>query len=50
RNAAAGTLRAKDPATVAERRLRFFAFDLATDPDSTDADLGSALKALGFTA
>ncbi|GAA4004038.1 NAD-dependent DNA ligase LigA [Allokutzneria multivorans] len=50
RNAAAGTLRAKDPATVAERRLCFFAFDLATDPDSTDADLGSALNALGFTA
>ena len=30
RNAAAGTVRAKDPATVAERRLRFFAFDLDT--------------------
>ena len=30
RGAAAGTLRAKDPATVAERRLRFFAFDLDT--------------------
>src|SRR5215208_7223435 len=28
RNAAAGTIRAKDPAQVAERRLRFFAFDL----------------------
>jgi DNA ligase (NAD+) len=50
RNAAAGTLRAKDPATVAERRLRFFAFDLDTDPDSADTDLGSALKTLGFTA
>ncbi len=28
RNAAAGTIRAKDPATVSERRLQFFAFDL----------------------
>jgi DNA ligase (NAD+) len=50
RNAAAGTLRAKDPATVAERRLRFFAFDLDTDPDSAETDLGSALQTLGFTA
>ena len=31
RNAAAGTVRAKDPAVVAERRLRFFAFDLYAD-------------------
>ena len=30
RGAAAGTMRAKDPAAVAERRLRFFAFDLDT--------------------
>ena len=30
RGAAAGTIRAKDPAVVAERRLRFFAFDLDT--------------------
>ncbi|HKN51101.1 MAG TPA: NAD-dependent DNA ligase LigA, partial [Amycolatopsis sp.] len=50
RNAAAGTLRAKDPATVAERRLRFFAFDLDTDPDSTEGDLDRALQAIGFTA
>ncbi len=50
RNAAAGTLRAKDPATVTGRRLRFFAFDLDTEPDSTDADLGRALVAIGFTA
>ncbi|MET7283221.1 NAD-dependent DNA ligase LigA [Kribbella sp. NPDC005582] len=50
RNAAAGTLRAKDPATVAERRLQFLAFDLHTDPDSTEADLERALKTLGFTA
>ena len=28
RNAAAGTIRAKDPATVKGRDLRFFAFDL----------------------
>ena len=50
RNAAAGTLRAKDPATVAGRRLRFFAFDLDTDADSAEADLASALHTLGFTA
>lgn len=61
RNAAAGTLRAKDPATVAGRRLRFFAFDLDTadstdsadsadSADSTDSDLGSALHTIGFTA
>ncbi|WP_153031947.1 NAD-dependent DNA ligase LigA [Amycolatopsis sp. YIM 10] len=48
RNAAAGTLRAKDPATVAGRNLRFFAFDLYSDIAETD--LGSALHALGFTA
>lgn len=50
RNAAAGTLRAKDPAAVAERRLRFFAFDLDTEPDSAETDLNRALDALGFTA
>ncbi len=50
RNAAAGTLRAKDPATVAERRLRFFAFDLHTEPDSAETDLDLALRTLGFTA
>jgi DNA ligase (NAD+) len=49
RNAAAGTLRAKDPATVAERRLQFFAFDLLSDRDSTDADLERALQTMGFT-
>jgi len=48
RNAAAGTLRAKDPATVAERRLQFFAFDLDTDPDTAESDLDSALVTLGF--
>ena len=50
RNAAAGTLRAKDPAVVAERRLRFFAFDLETEPDSAETDLDRALRTLGFTA
>jgi DNA ligase (NAD+) len=58
RGAAAGTLRAKDPATVAERRLRFFAFDLDT-PDTTigggnadadGADLEDGLTRLGFDA
>jgi DNA ligase (NAD+) len=50
RNAAAGTLRAKDPATVAGRRLQFFAFDLDTSTDA-DAwtDLENGLRALGFT-
>jgi len=49
RNAAAGTLRAKDPATVAERRMQFFAFDLDTDPDSVENDLDRGLRTLGFT-
>ncbi|WP_429416642.1 NAD-dependent DNA ligase LigA [Nocardia sp. GAS34] len=47
RNAAAGTLRAKDPATVAERRLRFFGFDLDTAADDAAVDLGEGLRALG---
>ncbi|MFE7746610.1 NAD-dependent DNA ligase LigA [Nocardia sp. NPDC057455] len=46
RNAAAGTLRAKDPATVAERRLQFFGFDLDTSAAAA-ADLGAGLRALG---
>jgi DNA ligase (NAD+) len=46
RGAAAGTLRAKDPATVAERRLRFFAFDLDSD---SGGDLEEGLSTLGFT-
>ena len=49
RGAAAGTLRAKDPATVAERRLQFLAFDLLSDTDNTDADLEQALRTMGFT-
>jgi DNA ligase (NAD+) len=49
RNGAAGTLRAKDPATVAERRLQFLAFDLLSDRDTTDADLERALRSMGFT-
>ncbi|WP_427892801.1 NAD-dependent DNA ligase LigA [Kribbella sp. GL6] len=49
RNAAAGTLRAKDAATVAERRLQFLAFDLLTERESTDADLERALRTMGFT-
>ena len=48
RGGAAGTLRAKDPATVAGRRLQFFAFDLYADTPTTD--LEAALKALGFAA
>ena len=49
RGAAAGTIRAKDPAVVAERRLRFFAFDLDTD-DGAQADVEDALRTLGFDA
>ncbi|HEY1276337.1 MAG TPA: NAD-dependent DNA ligase LigA [Thermoleophilaceae bacterium] len=49
RTGAAGTVRAKDPAAVAERRLRFFAFDLDTS-DGAKADLEEALKTLGFDA
>jgi DNA ligase (NAD+) len=49
RGAAAGTLRAKDPATVAERRLRFFAFDLDAAGGAA-ADLEDALTRLGFDA
>src|SRR5690242_632779 len=49
RNAAAGTVRAKDPAVVAERRLRFFAFDLDAE-DGARADLEDALRTLGFDA
>jgi DNA ligase (NAD+) len=47
RGAAAGTIRAKDPAVVAERRLRFFAFDLDTDA-AADDDVEAALRTLGF--
>jgi DNA ligase (NAD+) len=49
RGAAAGTIRAKDPAVVAERRLRFFAFDLDTT-DGARADVEDALRTLGFDA
>jgi len=50
RGGAAGTLRAKDPATVAGRRLQFFAFDLdAADPDGARTDLENGLRTLGFT-
>jgi DNA ligase (NAD+) len=49
RNAAAGTVRAKDAAKVAERRLRFFAFDLDTESPQ-ERDLEAALQDLGFEA
>jgi DNA ligase (NAD+) len=49
RNAAAGTVRAKDPKTVEGRRLRFFAFDLDTEGEVHD-DLEAGLKDLGFDA
>jgi DNA ligase (NAD+) len=49
RGAAAGTLRAKTPAAVEGRRMRFFAFDLDTG-DGAHADLEEALESLGFEA
>ena len=49
RNAAAGTVRAKDPAAVAERRLHFFAFDLDASEGAPE-DLEEGLKTLGFDA
>ena len=49
RGAAAGTLRAKTPAAVEGRRMRFFAFDLDTT-DGAHADLEQALESLGFEA
>ncbi len=49
RNAAAGTIRAKDPAVVAERRLRFFAFDLDASGEAP-ADVEAGLRELGFEA
>ncbi|UGT43542.1 NAD-dependent DNA ligase LigA [Nocardia yamanashiensis] len=48
RNAAAGTLRAKDPATVAERRLQFFGFDLDDSSGDAALDLEDGLRALGI--
>ena len=42
-------MRAKDPAVVAERRLRFFAFDLDTE-DGVHADVEEGLRGLGFDA
>lgn len=49
RGGAAGTLRAKDPAAVAGRRLRFFAFDLDAS-NGAHADVEDALRTLGFDA
>jgi DNA ligase (NAD+) len=49
RNAAAGTVRAKDPAAVAERRLHFFAFDLDAS-EGAASDLEEGLRSLGFDA
>ena len=48
RNAAAGTVRAKDPKAVAGRRLRFFAFDLDAEGGEAADDLGEALRELGL--
>ena len=48
RNAAAGTLHAKDRAKVADRPLSFFAFDLITD--GVDVVRPGDLAALGFDA
>src|SRR5690606_18746151 len=49
RNAAAGTVRAKDPAAVADRRLRLFALDLdAATVAQGGHDVEEALRKLGF--
>ncbi|WP_433561549.1 NAD-dependent DNA ligase LigA [Nocardia sp. CA-151230] len=48
RNAAAGTLRAKDPATVSERRLQFFGFDLDVSSGDAAVDLEEGLRAVGI--
>src|ERR1035437_9567887 len=50
RNAAAGTLRKKDPKLVAERKLSFFAYDVVTkDPTiKSQEDAGALLRRLGF--
>src|ERR1035437_2322424 len=50
RNAAAGTLRKKDPDLVAERKLSFFAYDVVTkDPTiKSQEDAGNLLRRLGF--
>jgi DNA ligase (NAD+) len=47
RNAAAGVFRAKDPAKVADRRLRFLTFDLL-DAESRPGVTFTDLAALGF--
>ncbi|MFD3510119.1 NAD-dependent DNA ligase LigA [Nocardia sp. NPDC058666] len=47
RNAAAGTLRSKDPSTVSDRRLQFFGFDLDASADDAAHDLGEGLRAIG---
>jgi DNA ligase (NAD+) len=49
RNAAAGTVRAKDPKAVEGRNLHFFAFDLEAS-DGAPVDLEDGLKTLGFDA
>src|SRR5918999_669778 len=49
RGAAAGTIRAKDPAAVEGRRLRFFGFDLESE-DGARAAVEEALTELGFEA
>ncbi len=49
RNAAAGTVRAKDPKAVEGRNLHFFAFDLDAS-EGAPTDLEDGLKTLGFDA
>lgn len=50
RNTAAGTMRQLDPRLVAERKLKFHAYDIAVYPETlaTHEEVYKTLKALGF--
>lgn len=48
RNAVSGSLRMKDPAKVAERRMRFMPFDLIIHGQGPSGEITDQLEALGF--
>lgn len=48
RNAAAGTLRKKDPKLVEDRKLSFFAYDLINDEVKSQEEAGNVIRRLGF--